>query len=360
VKIIKLGADYDRICKFGTSTDDQDHLKLVVSNIKELYEKSLKVPEPRTRDRFMLQGSIRAASTQLALYKASTKFFDWMLWVVFLYIFTFSVASETSKYWKMCVVFALVWSTLQQTDGRIRLRRPFLSILDRGVPLTILFILNYLTYRYDTFLHQYRIFKWLSYLASSTMACLASFVISSLISASKLLQSFTTYWWFKTIATLRFFKSLIVLFAYEMFIDHGQFMWGITLECIKGLGKYLGIHFLLIGYFKIFWGYNDGPWFYGNYFFWQACWFMGKHGIKIWEKQQRENRSRTKFYRSEEKFHLWSHHPYRYKPIPSTRHIRLLLIHARHPLGPIECSLVPVPIDDAPMFEAISYTVFSL
>jgi len=119
----------------------------------------------------------------------------------------------------MCIVFALVWSTLQQIDGRIRLRRPFLSILDRGVPLTILFILNYLTYRDDPFLHQYRIFKWLSYLVSWTTACLTSFVISFLISASKLPQCFMAYWWFKIIATLRFCKSLIVLFAYEMFID---------------------------------------------------------------------------------------------------------------------------------------------
>ncbi len=360
MKIIRLVADYDRVCKFGTSADDQGYLKLVVSNIKELYEKSLKVPEPRSRDRFMLQVSLRAASTQLALYKASTKIFGWMSWAVFLYIFNFLVASETSKYWKRCIVLALLWSTLQQIDGKIHLRRPFLSILDRGVPLTILFILNYLTYRDDTFFHRYQIFRWLSYLASSTTARLTSFVISLLISASNLPQSFTAYWWFKIIATLRFFKSLIVLFAYEMFIDRGQFVWGITLECIKGLGKYLGIHFLLIGYCKKVWGYDEGPWFYGNYFFWQACWFMGKHGIEISKRQQKEDRLLAKFYRSEDKCHLWSRHPYRYCPIPSTRHIRLLLIHARHPLSPIECSLVPVPIDDAPMFEAISYTVFSL
>ncbi|WYZ35794.1 hypothetical protein EsH8_X_000441 [Colletotrichum jinshuiense] len=40
--IVKLNANHDTICKFGSSENDQDNLKLVRSNIKEVYKNTLK------------------------------------------------------------------------------------------------------------------------------------------------------------------------------------------------------------------------------------------------------------------------------------------------------------------------------
>jgi hypothetical protein len=48
---------------------------------------------------------------------------------------------------------------------------------------------------------------------------------------------------------------------------------------------------------------------------------------------------------------------YEYMPLPTTRHIRLLPLHPRHPKGPVKCSLIPLLLDYAPRFGAISYTV---
>ncbi|PMD20017.1 HET-domain-containing protein, partial [Hyaloscypha hepaticicola] len=47
---------------------------------------------------------------------------------------------------------------------------------------------------------------------------------------------------------------------------------------------------------------------------------------------------------------------YEYMALPTTRHITLLLLYPRHPKGPVKCSLIPVLLDHAPSFDAISYT----
>jgi hypothetical protein len=48
---------------------------------------------------------------------------------------------------------------------------------------------------------------------------------------------------------------------------------------------------------------------------------------------------------------------YKYSPLSTTRHFRLLLLYSRHPKDPVKASLIPVLLEDAPRFEAISYTV---
>lgn len=43
--VVKLDADHYRVCKFGSSQEDQDNFKLVRSNIKDLYRSALKCGE---------------------------------------------------------------------------------------------------------------------------------------------------------------------------------------------------------------------------------------------------------------------------------------------------------------------------
>jgi hypothetical protein len=40
--VVKLNADHRGVCKFGPSETDQDNLKLVCSNIKDLFQSALK------------------------------------------------------------------------------------------------------------------------------------------------------------------------------------------------------------------------------------------------------------------------------------------------------------------------------
>lgn len=44
-KVVTLDADHSTVCKFGTDESDQDNLKLVQRNIKDMYEKALKSSE---------------------------------------------------------------------------------------------------------------------------------------------------------------------------------------------------------------------------------------------------------------------------------------------------------------------------
>ena len=43
--VVKLNADHNRVCKFGSSQADQDNFKLVRSNIRDLYKNTLKYYE---------------------------------------------------------------------------------------------------------------------------------------------------------------------------------------------------------------------------------------------------------------------------------------------------------------------------
>jgi hypothetical protein len=43
--VVKLEADHSTVCKFGSSQDDQDNLKLVKANISDLYREALKKSE---------------------------------------------------------------------------------------------------------------------------------------------------------------------------------------------------------------------------------------------------------------------------------------------------------------------------
>ncbi|PMD13100.1 hypothetical protein NA56DRAFT_586193 [Hyaloscypha hepaticicola] len=51
-----------------------------------------------------------------------------------------------------------------------------------------------------------------------------------------------------------------------------------------------------------------------------------------------------------------AHERYIYKRLPTSRHVRLLLIYPRHPDASIRCSLIPVSLEQPPYFEAVSYT----
>ena len=43
--VVKLEAHHSTVCKFGSSQDDQDNLKLVKANIKDLYREALRKSE---------------------------------------------------------------------------------------------------------------------------------------------------------------------------------------------------------------------------------------------------------------------------------------------------------------------------
>jgi hypothetical protein len=59
--VVKLNADHSGVCKFGPSLEDQDNLKLVRGNIKDLYKNALKKCELNTIPSVIgTEGSIKA------------------------------------------------------------------------------------------------------------------------------------------------------------------------------------------------------------------------------------------------------------------------------------------------------------
>lgn len=43
--MVKLNADHSKVCKFGLGDEDQNNLKLVRANVKDLYKKALACSE---------------------------------------------------------------------------------------------------------------------------------------------------------------------------------------------------------------------------------------------------------------------------------------------------------------------------
>ncbi len=72
--------------------------------------------------------------------------------------------------------------------------------------------------------------------------------------------------------------------------------------------------------------------------------------LKIWETWT-EHRHRNGQPKNEARA---SFSTYKYTPLPTSRHIRLLILHSRHPSSPVECSLIPVLLEYAPRYQAVS------
>lgn len=75
--------------------------------------------------------------------------------------------------------------------------------------------------------------------------------------------------------------------------------------------------------------------------------------LKVWETL-REHRHRDGQPKNEPTARFSK---FEYTPLPTSRHIRLLILHSRHPSSPVECSLIPVLLEYAPRFQAVCYRV---
>lgn len=63
--IVKLNADHEGVCKFGTSQTDQDNFELVQSNISDIYKSALKISKLRTTPVVGQEGGIRTQEDML-------------------------------------------------------------------------------------------------------------------------------------------------------------------------------------------------------------------------------------------------------------------------------------------------------
>lgn len=76
--IVKLNADHSRVCKFGSSIEDQDNFKLVRSNIRDLYKVALErigelnvtAPSDIREDRMKAEDDDKELKARWAKFKA--------------------------------------------------------------------------------------------------------------------------------------------------------------------------------------------------------------------------------------------------------------------------------------------------
>jgi hypothetical protein len=98
------------------------------------------------------------------------------------------------------------------------------------------------------------------------------------------------------------------------------------------------------------WGYEACAWLNQNGYMIQVAWLVFRNTK---EKYQIHRFSPPRLQQTE----VSKATPvYIYTPLSTDRNIRLLLLHRRHPDDHVRCSLIETPLNEAPKFEAMSYT----
>jgi hypothetical protein len=137
--------------------------------------------------------------------------------------------------------------------------------------------------------------------------------------------------------------------AQDRIYENLDFLAALGVRYVVTLIRYAALHMVLSVIIKLIWGH-----FWFKYkFFLLVLFFLWVGNTKdMWDDGDYcrwgppEESTRT-------------HERYRYTRLPTSRHVRLLLMYPRHPDASIRCSLIPISLEHSPYFEAVSYTVRS-
>ena len=248
----------------------------------------------------------------------------------FLYISSLPISAELAKLMRWVALLLLgCWFNAPPFEDLFQGRSPRSAqiMLDRRITWAIYVGLLWGMPTHNAFLRSFCSIQWISRLGSSnTFLLLYGLFVAA--SFSKTARAFWT-------STFFFFEYISVIF--RLFLRSKFFRAQNWFRRNQNLVK------------ELVWGLGFFPAFDFRYFF---VFLVGLLIHKRWGKV------REHLYQHERPINngTSTHPKYKYAPLP-TGHVRLLLLHSRHPTGPVECSLIPVLLAHAPHFEAMSYMV---
>jgi hypothetical protein len=300
--------------------------------------------------------SIQVASTLLSLHLIPKRLSSSISWGVVMYSLHFPLRAQISQKFGLIVFGQIIWCAIPLWEGFNH--RNFQTVIDRSVISSTNLTLLFGFHRDDSFLPNYRLIQWISRISSSRESWVICVLFVAVCYSSNAASAFVLYRWFSFVGIFGYLHVRTSLFLRKMFFDaqgwiyrNRRFFQDLTTKCIVNFFEYL-VYFLLIrGVMKLIWGYNLFSWFGSSYYLIPVyCWILVRNTSQI--EQRHRYSSCTSGTKAEA-----TYPSYEYHPLLTPRHIRLLLLHPRHPSGPVKCSLIPISLDDAPNFEAISYTV---
>lgn len=269
--------------------------------------------------------------------------------IIFLYALSLPYAATITAYRLPITTLLVCWCT-----ALFWLRlfyREFQRDIDRTIILNFYQFLALETYREGSFLANSWLIRWLSRLTSSKLSLATCLVVG--LAIRRVTPSYSrNFAYFSASAraisdSFRLVSSHLFFEALESFRRNSRFLvdlikrWADTCFTCIGCQLLVGCAVKLVnGYF----------WLRFEVLIYITLWFIYRNTRDMWED--------PRYRRYQAPSEPTATYPgYSYSPLPSPRHFRLLLLHSRHPRSLVKASLIPFLLEDAPRFEAISYTV---
>jgi hypothetical protein len=287
--------------------------------------------------------NVRIASGNLALRLLSKRISSRISSALFLYILTLPLDAQVPKNISSVILFVGTLCSTHLLFGNYQ------ASVDRWITWTIYFGLKL---GIGSVLGSFWPMQWIIQLVSTTktlvlcglfVAVLCALyrtrkLISLIIPLTEFLFDMFTLW-------LRF----VFFLAQDTIYENLDFLAALGVQYVITLIQYVAIHMVLSVITKLIWG---SFWF--NYKFFLLALFC------LWVRNTKDIWDNNDYY-------LWgtpeestrTHERYIYTPLPTSRHVRLLLMYPRHPDASIRCTLISVSLEHSPYFEAVSYTVRS-
>jgi hypothetical protein len=298
--------------------------------------------------------AVRTASALLALYLIFKRLAAPISKGIFLYIYLLPFEPVIAKHMYWAVLLLGGWCNAPFFE-KGRSGRNSQLIHDRRIIWATYLGLLFEMHRDNSFLGSFQWIQWISRLASGNTFLLLYLLSVTVNYSSKRARAL------RTSASL-FLESFLVMSdlffrakffeAQDWIYENQNFIKELATQYVNTLAVYVTSQLLFGVVVKLVRGSFLFTWRYKSFY----IFLFGLLVQKTWEKL-REHRYRYRYEQSTNNQTSTTLLRYKYTPLPTSRHVRLLLLHARHPAGTVKCSLIPVLLEDAPRFEAMSYTV---
>jgi hypothetical protein len=298
---------------------------------------------------------VQLASHQLLLQSISRRVFGWVAWGFHLFAINFPSVNDFGRPWAaqrlliINIVLPIIGTSCIPASNRQVLT--LAACIDRAMHGLVWLFLVQVVYPKAADLWAVR---WLTRLAASRAGSVALWIY---LPALYLTKGAILYRFFQLGGYLRTKHTIATIVVQQAFVDGLEWLQRnmtalrqLTQTFIIGICQQALIYVAITGLLRLFINRNLGL-IYFSAFSCQLSWCMvgilrGRLKHIEWD-----NRATTLE-------HVSPGTPrYVYTPLPNDgRTIRLLLLHPRYPKGLVQSSLLRTTIDNAPRFEAVSYT----
>jgi hypothetical protein len=297
--------------------------------------------------------SIIVASASLSFRVASTTITSYISQALFLYAINLILANEVANNLRLTVISCIPWFS-QPFREKGPTRDAARELVNRLIPYTLYLALTVTIHRDGWILHDIYFTRILLKVSFSRLVIpYAGFTLVR--TAFPAVTSVLVAAWFFICSFARYYWIMLRKVLAETFFDYQDFLSDLVAKYLINSLEHLIYHLLLRGLIKAIWGYSAHTWFNSFWYLMQVLYgFVQTTRTALEQYKYSYSPSRDNL-RIRNQATLDNLPEFEYTALPEG-HVRLLLLHPRHPDNEIRCSILVTPLTTAPRFEAMSYT----